>query len=91
MHGAYKLVEWIVNFSVAFIRTSAPPHVQPATESCFALRKPYPSQAVLVMTQSLEGPQDIELEFSMEIYGSGGNFAGSTVAKIFITVTQYEF
>ncbi|XP_011500132.1 PREDICTED: fibrillin-1 [Ceratosolen solmsi marchali] len=91
MRGAYKLFDSTVNFSMAFIGASAPPHVKPATESCFALRKPYPAQAVLVLTQSLEGPQDIELEFSMEVYGPSGNFAGSTSAKIFIVVTQYEF
>ena len=91
MRGTYELPGSTIRFSMAFIQARAPPHVQPATEACFELRRPFPSQAVLVMTQSLQGPQDIELEFAMEIYGPTGFFAGSAVAKIFIVVTQYEF
>ncbi|XP_063990855.1 fibrillin-2-like [Diachasmimorpha longicaudata] len=80
----------IVRFSMALINAQAPPGVTRATESCFALRKPSPSQAVLVLTKSLPGPQEIELDLSMEIYHDTA-FAGSAVAKLFIYVTQYEF
>ncbi|KAG8039052.1 hypothetical protein G9C98_003359 [Cotesia typhae] len=80
----------VVRFSVAFNEARAPPGVMRATESCFALRRPTPSQAVLVLTRVLPGPQEIELDLSMEIYHNNA-FAGSAVAKLFIFVTQYEF
>lgn len=79
-----------MNFSMAFVEARAPPGVQRATESCFALKRPAPSQAVLVMTRSIQGPQEIELDLSMEIYHNQ-LFAGSAMAKIVIIVSQYEF
>ncbi|CAK9820357.1 FBN2 [Anthophora quadrimaculata] len=79
-----------VQFGMAFLDARAPPGVQRATESCFALKRPTPSQAVLVMTQSIQGPQEIELDLTMEFYHST-IFAGSVVAKILIFVSQYEF
>ena len=79
-----------VQFSMALIDVRAPPGVVRATETCFALRRPAPSQAVLVLTQSIPGPQEIELDLSMEIYHNTA-FAGSAVAKLFIFVSQYEF
>lgn len=42
------------------------------------------------LVQSLEGPQSIELELSMELY-SGDTFGGIAVAKLFIFVSEYEF
>ncbi|XP_020288632.1 fibrillin-3-like isoform X2 [Pseudomyrmex gracilis] len=89
MRGSYQ-PESTIQFSMALVDVRAPPDVARATESCFALRRPTPSQAVLVMTRSIPGPQDIELDLSMEIY-HGNLFAGSAVAKIFIFVSQYEF
>ena len=91
MHGTHDIPGSTVRFSIALIGARAPPHVVPATESYFSLKRPYPNQAILVMTKSLQGPQDVELEFSMEIFHPNGLFAGSAVAKIFIIVTQYEF
>lgn len=89
MRGTHQ-PESTIQFSMALMDVRAPPDVARATESCFALRRPTPSQAVLVMTRSIQGPQDIELDLSMEIY-HGNLFAGSAVAKIFIFVSQYEF
>lgn len=79
-----------IEFSMDLVNVAAPPGVTRATESCFAMRRPSPSQAVLVLTRALEGPQEIELDLSMEIYHSTG-FAGSAVAKLFIVVSQYDF
>ena len=86
----YHLPGSAIQFSMAFLEARAPPGVQRATESCFALRRPEPSQAVLVMTRSIPGPQEIELDLSMEVYHNT-MFAGSAVAKILIFVSQYEF
>ncbi|XP_076668059.1 uncharacterized protein LOC143368830 isoform X1 [Andrena cerasifolii] len=86
----YHLPGSAIQFSMAFLEARAPPGVQRATESCFALRRPEPTQAVLVMTRSIPGPQEIELDLSMEVYHNA-IFAGSAVAKILIFVSQYEF
>ena len=91
MRGAYSLPGSTMRFSMTFIQARAPPNVLPATESCFTLIQHSPSQAILTMTKSLQGPQDVELEFNMEIYAPNGSLAGSAVAKIFIIVSQYEF
>lgn len=79
-----------VQFKKSLINVQAPPGLPRATESYFTLRNPSPSDAVLCLTRSISGPQDIELELSMEIY-HGTAFVGSAVAKLFIYVTQYEF
>lgn len=86
----YHLPGSAIQFSMAFLEARAPPGIQRATESCFALKKPEPTQAVLVMTQSIQGPQEIELDLNMEVYHNA-HFAGSAIAKILIFVSQYEF
>ncbi|XP_014213292.1 fibrillin-2 [Copidosoma floridanum] len=91
MRGSYSVPNSSIRFGMALINARAPPNVLLATEACFALRQPFHSQAVLVITKSLQGPQDIELELSMEIYGPNNALAGSAVAKIYIIVTQYEY
>ena len=79
-----------LQFSLSFVEARAPPGVIRATESCFVLRKPSSSQVVLALVKSIQGPQEIELELSMEIYHNT-MFVGSAIAKIFIFVSQYEF
>ncbi|XP_012149839.2 uncharacterized protein LOC100874867 [Megachile rotundata] len=86
----YHLPTSTIQFSMTFLEARAPPGVQRATESCFALKRPAPTQAVLVMTRSIQGPQEIELDLNMEVYHNA-IFAGSAVAKILIFVSQYEF
>ncbi|KPJ12574.1 Fibulin-7 [Papilio machaon] len=48
------------------------------------------NQGVITLVKSLEGPQSIELELSMELYNRG-QFAGIAVAKLYIYVSEYEF
>lgn len=48
------------------------------------------NQAILALTRSIVGPQEIELQLNMEMY-QNGVFSGIAVVKIFIYVTQYEF
>lgn len=79
-----------LQFSMSFIEARAPPGVVRATESCFAMRRVAPSQVVLALIKPIQGPQEIELDLSMEIYHNTA-FVGSAVAKLFIFVTQYEF
>ncbi|XP_047357054.1 fibrillin-1-like isoform X1 [Vespa velutina] len=79
-----------IQFTMALLEVRAPPGITRATESCFALKRPSINQAVIVMTRSIQGPQEIELNLSMEIYHHS-LFAGSVVAKLIIYVSQYEF
>ena len=48
------------------------------------------NQAVLALTKTIVGPQEVELFLNMEMY-QNGVFSGVAVVKIFIYVTQYEF
>ena len=48
------------------------------------------NQAILALTKSIVGPQEIELQLNMEMY-QNGVFSGIAVVKIFVYVTQYEF
>lgn len=89
MRGTYQPGS-TVQFSMAFVDVRAPPGIARATESCFAMRRPLINQSVLMMTQSIQGPQEIELDLSMEIYHNS-IFVGSAVAKLFIYVSQYEY
>jgi len=89
MRGTHQ-PESTIQFSMALVDVRALPGVARATESCFALKKPIPSQVILVLTRSIPGPQEIELDLSMEVY-HGSRFVGSAIAKIFIFVSQYEF
>lgn len=79
-----------IRFRMELMDVRAPPGINRATESCFALRRPSVSQAIIVLVKSLQGPQEIELNLSMEIYNAD-SFAGSAVVKLFIFVSEYEF
>lgn len=58
----------------------------------FSLRRSTssPNQAILALTKSIVGPQEIELFLNMDMY-QNGVFSGVAVVKIFIYVTQYDF
>ncbi|XP_076376095.1 uncharacterized protein LOC143259120 [Megalopta genalis] len=86
----FPLASSTLQFSMAFVEARAPPGVQRATESCFALRRTAPTNVILLMTQSIQGPQDIELDITMEVY-YGPIYAGCVVAKVLIFVSEYEF
>ena len=55
-------------FSMALVDVRAPPGVVRATENCFALTRPEPSKAVIILTRTIAGPQEIEFEVLTEIY-----------------------
>lgn len=60
------------------------------TDAYFQLRRLQSNQAVVSLVRSVEGPQEIELELTMDLY-QGARFSGKAVAKLFVFVTQYEF
>lgn len=63
-----------------------------ADRSAFSLRRStaLQNQAVLALTRSVVGPQEIELQLNMDMY-QNGVFSGMAVVKIFVYVTQYEY
>lgn len=48
------------------------------------------NEVLLNLIQSIQGPQEIELELTMTVYQNGLP-SGSNVAKIFILVSEYSF
>lgn len=48
------------------------------------------NEARLTLMQSLEGPQDIELEMSMTVF-KDGQPSGTNVAKLFLFVSEYQY
>lgn len=56
---------------------------------CFSMDK-FQNEARLSLMESLQGPQDIELEMSMTVFRDGQP-SGTNVAKIFIFVSEYQY
>lgn len=81
-----------VQFSLDLNDVRAPSDLQKVDRSVFSLRRSTssPNQAVLALTKTIIGPQEIELFLNMDMY-QNGVFSGVAVVKIFIYVTQYEF
>lgn len=50
----------------------------------------FQNEARLSLMESLEGPQDIELEMSMTVFRDGQP-SGTNVAKIFIFVSEFQY
>lgn len=45
----------------------------------------------LLLMMPLDGPQDIELELTMNVYTANRQPSGSSVAKIYILVSEFPF
>ncbi|CAH1643906.1 unnamed protein product [Spodoptera littoralis] len=85
---------WVVLFSkvsyeLRLVSVQASPGVQPANLRCFNTRVLYNS-CVVSLECSLPGPQVVELELTRSIM-RGSRYAGSTVVRLFVIVSQYEF
>jgi fibulin 1/2 len=76
-------------FTLKVINIIAQPGVTPVTKSSFRLKTGM-HQATLTLSESIQGPQDVELELLMEMYYQA-RFTGSALARIYIFVTPYEF
>jgi len=53
--------------------------------------KRIPQGVNLLLMRPLDGPQDIELELTMNVYTGNRVPSGSSVAKIFLLVSEYPF
>jgi fibulin 1/2 len=79
-----------VRFKLDLLDVRAPVGISKATKDFFHLRHTSLNQAIIALKNSIEGPQEIDLQLSMELYHSGV-FGGSAVAKLSIFVSAYEF
>ncbi|XP_022837042.1 fibrillin-2-like isoform X10 [Spodoptera litura] len=78
-----------VNYELRLISVQASPGVQPANLQCFNTRVLFNS-CVVSLECSLPGPQVVELELTRSIM-RGSRYAGSTVVRLFVIISQYEF
>ncbi|XP_045518801.1 fibulin-2-like [Pieris brassicae] len=79
-----------MRFQLRLVDVNAPPSVSQKADINSFLLTQTGNQAVMSLVRSLEGPQSIELELSMELY-SRGQFGGIAVAKLYIYVSEHEF
>ncbi|XP_050685596.1 fibulin-2-like [Leptidea sinapis] len=79
-----------MRFELKLVNVDTPPSVREKADINSFLLVQTDHQAVVSLVRSLEGPQTIELELSMELY-SRGQFGGTAVAKLYIFVSEYEF
>lgn len=79
-----------VRFKLDVLNSRAPAGISAVTKDFFQLRQTSPNQAIISLRNSIQGPQQIDLQLSMELY-HGGVFGGSAVAKLSIFVSEYEF
>ena len=84
-----KYAQITTKFTLKLININTGPNVRPVTKSSFRLKTGL-HQATLSLADSVQGPQDIELELLMEMYYLA-RYTGSALAKIYIYVTPYEF
>lgn len=64
--------------------------VRPAARSDFVLQQPRRNEAMIALIESLEGPQEVELELEVKMYRNG-IYSGKSIAYVNIVVTEYEF
>ena len=56
----------------------------------YSLKKANQGVTLLLM-QPLDGPQDIELELTMNVYTTNRQPSGSSVARIYLLVSEFPF
>ncbi|KAH8282830.1 hypothetical protein KR054_010083, partial [Drosophila jambulina] len=78
-----------IDFDLKIVRIQTTNNIQKATDANFDTIKNN-NQVNVLLKQSLEGPQDIELELSMTVF-TNGMPRGKSVAKLFLFVSQHTF
>ncbi|KAL4712538.1 hypothetical protein ACJJTC_007554 [Scirpophaga incertulas] len=79
-----------IHFQLRLVNVNSPPSVKNKADINSFLLSQTGNQGVVSLVRSLEGPQSIEVDLSMELY-SQDQFGGIAVAKLFIYVSEYEF
>uniref|UniRef100_A0A182N3D6 EGF-like domain-containing protein n=1 Tax=Anopheles dirus TaxID=7168 RepID=A0A182N3D6_9DIPT len=79
----------MIDFDLKLVTVDAAPHVRPVDIHYFGLEK-RTNEAQLNLLKSIEGPQDIELELSMNVF-QNGELYGTNVAKLFLMISAHEY
>jgi hypothetical protein len=79
-----------LEFDLKIDNIHSPPGVERASDHFFSLRK-VPQGVTLQLLRPLDGPQDVELELTMNVFTQDRTPSGSSVAKIFILVSEFPF
>ncbi|CAG0882699.1 unnamed protein product [Darwinula stevensoni] len=79
-----------IQFTLDHKSSRAPSSVAPASRNNFKLRHLTETEAGILLVRSIEGPQDVELQLTMDMIQSG-RYVGSHIARVFIYVSRYEF
>lgn len=79
-----------VTFNMEMLHARCPHGVARADKNYFHMRRTRMNEAVVSLGRVIEGPQEVDLQLTMEIYHNG-EYKGSAVAKLFLYVSQYEF
>jgi fibulin 1/2 len=77
-------------FNLEMLNARTQNGIRKVTKNFFRLRNTGFNQAVISLVESIPGPQEIELQLSMDL-NHNGEHGGSAVAKLFIFVSQYEY
>lgn len=77
-------------YDLKIVDVRAPRDVDTATEHHFRLTETH-TGANLYLIRPLDGPQDVELDITMRVYLRTGEMHGSSVAKLFVLVSEYPF
>ena len=84
-----KYAQITTKFTLSVANINSQPGVRAVSKSSFRLKTGL-HQATLALAESVQGPQEIELELLMEMYYLS-RYTGSALAKLYIYVTPYEF
>lgn len=79
-----------VTFQMELVNARCPQHIERADKDYFRMERTNYNEAVLSLVKVMQGPQEVELQLTMEVY-QNGQLKGSAVAKVFIIVSQFEF
>ncbi|XP_035788018.1 fibulin-1-like isoform X3 [Anopheles albimanus] len=79
----------MIDFDLKLVSVDAAPHVRPVDIHYFSLDKKT-NEAQVNLRKSIEGPQDIELDFSITVF-QNGQMHGTNVAKLFLMISAHEY
>ena len=65
-------------------------HVRPATKDDFYLKRTKDNEVKISLLNSLQGPQDIELEIEAKMYKNGLQI-GRNIATVMVFISEYEY
>jgi len=80
-----------VSFELSLTGANSKSPVELASKEHFQLREPRMGEAVVLLTRSIQGPQEIELDVIANFWNQQTRTSWKAVAKLFIFVSQFEY